>query len=104
MTKQELLQQVFHQYQEAHDGVPAGTDVVVAWAVRNGLLELPEIDPAAVLSEAMAQALRTEYGTDPATGRRYRKNHARRVTRRGVQLGWVWAEIETAPRDHMVGA
>jgi hypothetical protein len=29
----------------------------VAWAVKNGLLELPDIDPAAVLADDMAQAL-----------------------------------------------
>jgi len=103
MNKQEQLQQAFHLYQEAHDGVPHGTDVVVAWAVKNGILELPEIDPAALLAESMARALRSEYGTDPKTGRRYRKNHNVRISRGGVQFS-LWAEMETAPRDHMVAA
>jgi hypothetical protein len=103
MNKQERLQHAFHLYQEAHGGVPHGTDVVVAWAVKHGILELPDIDPSAVLAEAMAQALRTEYGTDPVTGRRYRKNHAVRITRRGVQFA-LWAEMETAPREHMLAA
>lgn len=103
MTKQEQLQDAFRKYQEAHEGVPHGTDVVVAWAVKFKHLELPEIDPLAVLAESMSQALRNEYGTDPATGRRYRKNHAHRVTRQGVQLS-LWAEMGTAPRDHMEGA
>jgi hypothetical protein len=103
MTRDEQLQAVFHQYQEAHQGVPHGTHEVVTWAVRHGLLELPELDPHAVLAERMASALRNEYGTDPQTGRRYRKNHAVRVYKRGVQLA-LWGEMATAPRDHMLKA
>lgn len=101
MASQEELQCAFRAYQQAHGGEAHGTDVVCAWAVENGLLVLPAIDPLGVLSSSMAQALRNEFGTDPETGRRYRMNHARRVTRRGVQLGWVWAALETAPREHM---
>lgn len=55
MNKQERLQQAFHLYQEAHGGVPHGTDVVVAWAIEQGILELPVIDPAVVLAESMAR-------------------------------------------------
>ena len=103
MNKQERLQHAFHLYQEAHGGVPHGTDVVVAWAVTHGILELPVIDPAAVLAADMAQALRNEHATDPATGKRYRRNHAVRITRGGVQLA-LWVGMETAPREHMLAA
>jgi hypothetical protein len=47
----------------------------------------------------MAQALRAEYRTD-AKGRRYRVNHAVRVTESGVQYTF-WAEMGFAPHDHM---
>lgn len=58
-----------------------------------------EIDPYDKLSEDMARALREEYATD-ALGRRFRKNHAVRVTKGGVQLT-MWAMLEAAPRQHM---
>jgi hypothetical protein len=100
MTKDEKLQSVFHQYLEAHGGVPHGTYEIVTWAVRHGLLDPPIVDPMAVLAEQMGSALRNEYGTDPKTGKRYRKNHAVRYHKRGVQLA-LWGEMETASPEHM---
>jgi hypothetical protein len=100
MTKDEKLQSVFHRYLEAHNGVPHGTYDVVTWAVHHGLLDIPVVDPMTVLAEQLRTALRNEYGTDPNTGRRYRKNHAVRISQRGVQLA-LWGEMETAPREHM---
>jgi hypothetical protein len=47
----------------------------------------------------MATALREEYGVD-ANGRRYRLNHAVKVTKGGVQYTF-WAIIKDAPREHM---
>jgi hypothetical protein len=47
----------------------------------------------------MAQALRSEYKTDSA-GRRYRVNHAVRVSKSGVQYTF-WATMGYAPHDHM---
>ena len=70
-----------------------------ASGVAAGLLQLPEIDPYDVLAEDMAQALRAEYGTDNE-GRRYRINHAVRVSKAGVQYTF-WAEMGFAPHDHM---
>ena len=47
----------------------------------------------------MAKALREEYAKGKQ-GRRYRVNHAVRVTRLGVQYT-MWAVLQTAPRAHM---
>jgi hypothetical protein len=47
----------------------------------------------------MAKAIREEYGTDDK-GRRYRLNHAVRITKSGVQLTF-WAVMGFAPRRHM---
>ena len=47
----------------------------------------------------MAQALRAEYKTDPK-GRRYRVNHAVRVSKSGVQYTF-WATMGYTPHDHM---
>jgi len=47
----------------------------------------------------MATALREEYATGEQ-GRRYRVNHAVRVSKGGVQYTF-WAIMKDAPRDHM---
>lgn len=99
-TQKEKLQELFHQYTEAHGGVPAPTSEVAKWAVDHGLIERPRVDPMDILADRMANALREEYGTDPETGQRYRKNHAARVTRHGVQFT-MWAELDSAPREFM---
>ena len=59
----------------------------------------PEVDPLAKLAEDMATALREEHATDEQ-GRRYRVNHAVRVSKAGVQYTF-WAIMKDAPRDHM---
>jgi hypothetical protein len=56
----------------------------VEWAVSGGVLTLPRIDPYDVL----------------AKGRRYRVNHAVRITKSGVQYTF-WATMGFAPHDHM---
>lgn len=93
------LQRAWHEYERTHGAVPATTREAVQWGVRNGLIELPETDPFAKLAEDMAKALREEYATD-AKGRRYRVNHAVRVTKAGVQYTF-WAMLKDAPREHM---
>ncbi len=80
-NKMERLQRVWHSYDEGREHKPSSAREAVEWAVEEGLLELPEIDPYDVLAGQMAQALREEFDTDEK-GRRYRLNHAVRVTRR----------------------
>ena len=98
-TYKEQLQRVWHLYEETHGAVPATAREAVQWGVLNGLIKAPEVDPLAKLAEDMSTALREEYATD-AEGRRYRVNHAVRVTRGGVQYTF-WAMMEAAPREHM---
>jgi hypothetical protein len=62
-------------------------------------LELPDIDPYDVLAGQMSTALRDEYQIDDK-GRRYRVNHAVRVTKGGVQYTF-WAVLGFAPHAHM---
>jgi hypothetical protein len=69
------------------------------WAVSSGFSEVPEVDPIAKLAEDLAAALREEYATD-AQGRRYRVNHAVKVTKGGVQYTF-WAILKDAPREYM---
>ena len=67
--------------------------------ISQGMISLQPVDPYDRMAEDMAKALREEYGID-SKGRRYRKNHAVRVTKVGVQLT-MWAMLGAAPREHM---
>jgi hypothetical protein len=75
----------------------------VDWGVAQGLLVEPRLDPRQHMAEEMARAMREEYRNDPSTGRRYRANHAVRVTANGIQFA-LWADMRFASRSHMVKA
>ena len=99
MTKNERLQAIWHLYESEHQHKPSRSRDAVAWAVGNGMLR----EPAAmtgldILASQMASALREEYDTHK--GRRYRVNHAVRVTQDGKQLTF-WAAMGYAPHEHM---
>jgi hypothetical protein len=98
-SKNETMQQIWHKYDSRRDHKPSSMKQAATWAVEDGLLNLPEIDPLDVLADQMSQALREEYKTDER-GRRYRVNHAVRVTRGGVQHTF-WGVMGHAPHDHM---
>jgi hypothetical protein len=98
-TKTEQLQQIWHNYDAQKEHRPTSAREAVEWAVDAGLLELPDIDPYDVLAGQMSTALRDEYQTDDK-GRRYRVNHAVRITKGGVQYTF-WAVMGFAPHDHM---
>lgn len=98
-TKAEQLQKAWHDYESTHERLPATTREVVEWAVREGRLSLPNIDPFDALAGDMSRALREEYATD-SQGRRYRVNHAVRISKGGVQHTF-WAIMGFAPHPHM---
>ena len=95
----EQLQNIWRLYEKEHGMVPATVREAVQWGVSRGMIEVPPIDPLAKLTEDMSAALREEYATD-ASGRKYRVNHAVRITRGGVQYTF-WAMMNAAPRQHM---
>jgi len=98
-TKHEKLQQTWHRYDGNQEHQPTSARQAVEWAVAEGLLELPQIDPYDVLAGDMADALRAEIQTDEK-GRRYRVNHAVRVSKGGVQYTF-WGALGYAPHSHM---
>ena len=98
-TRDEMFQRVGHHYDTEGEHRPTGTRQAAHRAVAEGLLELPDIDPYEVLAEKMAGALRREYRKDEH-GRKYRVNHAVRVTKGGVQYTF-WATMGFAPHEHM---
>lgn len=95
----ERMQKAWHKYNSKNDHKPTTMRQAADWAVADGLLELPEVDPYDVLAEKMANAVRAETRTDPL-GRRYRVNHAVRVTKSGVQYTF-WGTMGFAPIGHM---
>lgn len=95
----EQLQNIFRRFQETHGQAPATAHEACAWALANGYLRAPHVDPVAYYAERMTRALRVEYATDPATGRRYRVNHA--VPNPRQPSLWQWANINDAPPEHM---
>lgn len=99
MTKNENLQRAWRAFESAHEHAPSSAREAVEWAVKQGILEVPTVDPYDMLASQMAAALREEYQTD-ANGRRYRVNHAIRVTKGGVQYTF-WAILGYAPHAHM---
>lgn len=98
-TYNEKLQRIWHSYADEHGSFPETPRVALKWGVSKGMIPLPEVDPYAKLVEDMSTALRQEYAVD-SEGRRYRVNHAVRVTRGGVQYTF-WAIMKDAPREHM---
>lgn len=95
----ERMQRAWHKYDSRNDHRPTTMRQAAEWAVADRLLELPHIDPYDVLAEKMANAVRAETRTD-RLGRRYRVNHAVRVTKSGVQYTF-WAQLGFAPFGHM---
>jgi hypothetical protein len=87
------------RYETERKHKPTSAREAVEWAVEEGLLELPETDPYDVLAGQVSQALRSEYATDEK-GRKYRVNHAVRVTKSGVQYSF-WGTITRSSHDFM---
>ncbi len=95
----EQLQHIWHLYEKEHGSIPTTAREAVQWGVSRGMIAVPEVDPLAKLADDMATALREEYATD-SCGRRYRVNHAVKVTKAGVQYTF-WAIMSEAPRSHI---
>ncbi len=98
-THAEAFQQLWRDYEDQHDHAAASAREVVDWAVRERGLRLPKVDPRDILAGQLARALREEYATDDQ-GRRYRVNHAMRVTKDGVQYTF-WGILGFASHEHM---
>lgn len=100
ISRTERLLKAWHKYDSRQQHKPSTLRQAYEWAVADGLLELPEVDPLDVGAEQMANAVRAETRTDPA-GRRYRVNHAIRVTKGGIQYTF-WGVMGFAPHEHII--
>ncbi len=98
-TETEKFQRLWREYEELTDHRAASAREVIDWAVRERGLALPRVDPRDELAERLSRALREEYETD-GKGRRYRVNHAVRVTKDGVQMT-MWGILGHTSHGHM---
>ena len=94
-TYNEQLQRIVTEYIEAGEEWPATARQIAAWAVREKLWTPHPSSLVNQCAEDIAQAMREEYMVDPQ-GRKVRAKHAARV-----EQGVLWADIRTAPPDHM---
>jgi hypothetical protein len=97
MTYNEQLQDLASQYQAATGILRFRSAEVGAWAIANGLWQPSNEAILRQFSSDLSRALREEYIQD-AQGRRVRAKHA--IREEGLQ-GRLWADIHTAPREHM---
>ena len=102
MTKNEQLQAIVGQYQDAGLKWPATMREVAEWAIRTNKW-VPH--PSAIISqcaEELSGAMRDEYVRDKQ-GRKIRTKHAASY-QEGQEQFVLWDDIRTAPYEHMVRA
>jgi hypothetical protein len=93
------MQRIVTKYITTGERWPATTHEIAAWAIREGLWAPQRTKIIDICAEQLARAMREEYIVDPQ-GRTVRAKHAARTQREGEQLV-LWADIRTAPREHM---
>jgi hypothetical protein len=101
-TYHQQLQSIFQKYTKEVSADPADLQTVGQRAIQNGLWHPRPADMTARFASEMADALREEYRIDGAN-RKYRAKHAVRKRDGGRQQSF-WADIDIAPREHMVQA
>lgn len=102
-TQSEMLQEIVRKYQAANQPWPATTRDMAQWAITNKLWT-PK--PSAIVDQCadqLARAMREEYITDDQ-GRRVRAKHAASLPGKGGEQMVLWADIRTAPHQHMAMA
>lgn len=102
MTKNEQLQAIVGQYQNAGLKWPATMREVAEWAIKTGKW-VPH--PSAIVSqcaEELSGAMRDEYVRD-GQGRKVRTKHAA-TYQHGPEQSVLWDDIRTASHEHMARA
>ena len=88
-TKAQTRQDIVAKYRNSGEEWPTDTKTIAAWAIRQGLWDMPRRSAIDICAKELAEAMREEYITDPQ-GRRVRKKHA---IRNNKQLAF-WVDIE----------
>jgi len=97
----EQLRNVWSQYRDEVSTDPVDLKTVAAWAIGKGLWAPRPVDLSTSLANDLAQALREEKRVDKA-GREFRANIPVRQKAKTGETLWEWADIDDAPRSHVV--
>lgn len=97
----EQLRAVWAQYREEVSTDPVDLKTVASWAISKGLWAPRPVDLSTSLANDLAQALREAKRTDKA-GREFRANIPVRSKAKTGETLWEWADIDDAPRSHVV--
>lgn len=98
-TRGDYLRAILDDYIKEHGAAPVDLDLVFLWVKTRKRWAPPEQREVRIFKEEMARAAREDYYTDPQ-GREVRKKHAV-VIKEGEKQRSLWADIETAPPEHM---
>lgn len=94
-------QQIIDDYMAATGAEEFRMVDVARWAIANGRWpEPPPYDPVKACADALSDAAREQYYTDPQ-GRSVRKKHCYVVIEPNGQRRWNWVDIETANPNKM---
>jgi hypothetical protein len=99
MSYTEQMQHIANQYFGEGNSQTASTHEIAIWAIEKKLWEPQRGALINQCADELSRAMREEYFTD-AQGRKVRAKHVARRDRDGRQSS-LWADIRTAPRDHM---
>lgn len=98
ITYKKRLQMVWHEY-ERHIGRPGKPRDAIKWALENGKLTEPKLDPTAKLVSDLKDAVRSETSIDQA-GREYRMNASVTfIGNDGVQDS-LWGNVDSPATPH----
>jgi len=98
-TYNERMQNIVKEYRDAGGRWPATTKDIAAWALKTKRWRPQASSIIGQCADHLTRAMREEYFTDPQ-GRRVRTKHLAVLNKDGEQLP-LWADIRTAPRQHM---
>src|SRR5688572_32970677 len=96
-TYDEQMQGLVARYQRETGATVFTLTEVGEWALDTGAWVPHRSAILRQFSSELSRALRQEFVTDPQ-GRRIRAKHA---VKRGAEQGALWADIFTAPREHI---
>lgn len=99
ITKNKALQNLVIAYMEDRQPWPATAREIAAWAIRERRWRPEPSSMIEQCSNQLSQAMRDEHIVDPQ-GRVVRAKHVAKIERNG-ELRLEWADIRTAPREHM---
>ena len=95
----DYMRELLDDYLAAHGNMPVDPNDLFRWARRNGRWEPAARSLYQQFKDELQRAAREDFYTDPQ-GRTVRRKHAI-VVKEGETQHSLWADIETAPPEHM---